>query len=345
MHEGYLGVGGRTVAVLGAGATRGSFWEHTGLPGQPLPPLDRDFFAQLQRTRGSEAVDRLLRFWREEFGPEGDVGMEACFTHIEFMAELGRLTAPGSGLAERYRSAVDDFVAGLRYLLATARRPDLPFHMCLAKALEPGDTVISFNYDTHMDAALKEYAADRWDPEVGYGVSVVDGAELWAGESGEAPRSGSGVKLLKLHGSLNWELDSPDSQEIRLIAAPANTDDGRRSGGSIIPPALRKAIAGHPLYSEIWRLAWHALLEVEVLVFSGYSMPTADLLAQALFRAASRERAAPLRGLVVADPDPEARRRAIGVVRATTGPETAVIQMHATAELFEWLRDRAPRPR
>jgi len=56
--------------------------------------------------------------------------------------------------------------------------------------VKPGDTIITFNYDVSLDSRLHE--SGTWSIGDGYGFAV-DGLP-----------SGSTVKILKLHGSINW---------------------------------------------------------------------------------------------------------------------------------------------
>lgn len=74
-----------TVVVLGAGATRGgSFVDPAKKP--CLPPLDSDFFTQLQRVRNpkhKELIDAVLTDAHELFGVNFKLTLETMFTTIE----------------------------------------------------------------------------------------------------------------------------------------------------------------------------------------------------------------------------------------------------------------------
>jgi len=59
-----------------------------------------------------------------------------------------------------------------------------------SRIVNPGDCVISFNYDVSLDSHLRK--ADKWSVGDGYGFSL------------EGLPQDSPVKLLKLHGSINW---------------------------------------------------------------------------------------------------------------------------------------------
>jgi hypothetical protein len=80
--------------VLGAGATRGaSFVDPTQNP--CLPPLDADFYAQLQRIGNSKhksTVQKVVEDTVELFGVNFQVSMETVFTTLEHTARMTETT-------------------------------------------------------------------------------------------------------------------------------------------------------------------------------------------------------------------------------------------------------------
>src|SRR5262245_30529720 len=83
-----------TLFVLGAGATRGaSFVEPATNP--CLPPLDADFYAQLQRIRNPkhrDTVRKVIKDTVELFGVNFRVTMETVFTTLEHTARMVETT-------------------------------------------------------------------------------------------------------------------------------------------------------------------------------------------------------------------------------------------------------------
>lgn len=72
----------------------------------------------------------------------------------------------------------------------------------LVQACRDTDLLITFNWDTLLDRALRE--TGQWDPDTGYEVlfeSVLDGE--WR-EPKASASGGHHPRLLKLHGSTNW---------------------------------------------------------------------------------------------------------------------------------------------
>ena len=78
------------VFVLGAGATRGaSFVNERKNP--CLPPLNADFYSQLQRIRNTkhrETIEDVVRDTVDLFGVNFDVNLETVFTTLEHIGRM-----------------------------------------------------------------------------------------------------------------------------------------------------------------------------------------------------------------------------------------------------------------
>jgi hypothetical protein len=108
--------------------------------------------------------------------------------------------------------------------------------------------------------------------------------------------------------------------------APATT-------GSIIPPSWDKTAVGEWPWSEVWRAARRVLGSARMLVVIGYSVPATDQLSQALLRADVNK----LSALVVANPDPEARRRVIDVMSSALESTASVVELQTIEEFASYL--------
>jgi len=206
------------VVVLGAGASRGaSFVTDSGV----LPPLDADFFEQVQRMppRLLSTADRqLLQFIKEEFGMSGFPTLETFFTQVEAVDRFHHEFNIKGRVSTKFRK----HLVTLRKLIPRVfgqalRGQTCTWHRRLAAALRTGDCVLSFNYDCLMDDALRSEAGKRWRAESGYAFPV-DGAETWSGAPGLGARYRNPIKLLKPHGSLNWAL-AKDAKSVSLVEA------------------------------------------------------------------------------------------------------------------------------
>jgi hypothetical protein len=141
----------------------------------------------------------------------------------------------------------------------------------LAKVLAPGDTVVTFNWDTLLEQILEE-----------------EGRPYTYGPD---PKS---VSVLKLHGSRNW-IRLYKNQEVqqgfrRLRGQLYEVDDfdgfidkfGEEYSLAIVAPSYQKM---YPTELDFyWYKAFQALAASPSVVIIGYSMPASDYEARALFR-------------------------------------------------------------
>lgn len=264
--------------VIGAGATRGaSFVDPAKLP----PPLDRDFFRVLQMSQTGRTNEgrALLEHVREQYGPAMDVGMETVFSNLDAAKEFHEHVRVGGGAQARWpERRIDDFRTVLPSLLGeTVGDEACSHHGALAYQLRATDAVVSLNYDCVIDRALcspqagNRFAAAR----KGYGVDAVGEVADWRGHARGRSPTGS-VRLLKLHGSLNWAgADLP----LQLRADEAIYEPVPE--GVIQPPLTKKTVSEEPFLS-IWREARRAIKGSRRLIVAGYSMPPADGLVRTL---------------------------------------------------------------
>jgi len=205
----------RAVVLLGAGATRGAY---TGIgPAKIRPPLNADFFRVARKfvettggapyrgqyQRLSDFIEREMRIRRSE-----EPTMEQVFNVLLISKDMPRIFSQGGRPREAgFRREIRDFfrlvVGVLRYVQENPRHPaGVDHHAWLVQHLDPGDTLLSLNYDTLVDNAL---VRQGWDPRVGYGFSAQSKVTF---SDGPAPAGSltnlENVLLIKPHGSLNW---------------------------------------------------------------------------------------------------------------------------------------------
>jgi hypothetical protein len=146
-----------------------------------------------------------------------------------------------------------------------------------AALLQPGDAVVSFNWDLLVEEALDHLGKD-WE------YSLREDA----------------ISILKPHGSLDW-FDSNDVATIKKdLLFPLNRKYKRilvfrrfRAPQIspvvpvILPPVINKKIDYKELQS-IWRDAWRALRYATEIYILGYSLPPEDLHARFAIRSAIR---------------------------------------------------------
>lgn len=309
---------GRRVVVLGAGATRGSV-----LPDdrQCDPPLNLDFFTQLQRiTRGKHqaTIDAVINDVLDLFGADFSLSLEEYFTQLESLGKTARLasrTDPTLTVGE-----INDRRARLMKALAAVLeestdvsktdREACARHAKVVECLDAQDTIISFNYDCVMDHALRRHGDGKWSARYGYTFNKpnrIAGYDHW--HAADPPRaSRESLYLLKLHGSLNWQLPPKESArdgEIRLkqrLYQQAGTPKF-----TIIPPEFVKNIESDDNFATLWQNAERALRNAETIALVGFSFTPTDLHVESLFRYAMAS--GNLKTLVIANPSKDHRRR------------------------------------
>jgi hypothetical protein len=270
--------------VLGAGASL-----HAGYP------LCKDLLPKLIKwAEGNRPANCLYWIDRRElagFGPLDDVE--------EIVARVEKAEKPGPLLAG-IREALCGYFDSLRTKDARLYR------QFAGTVVQPGDTVISLNYDVSLDRELRR--AQKWEISNGYGFPVpVPGLRL------------SPVKLLKLHGSTNW-MDSLFGgarggevglvsgagsrgtrpvvlpQEFEFLGYPGMSDPQFNGGGvdragSMILPSRKKQFSistsinpseRADFWDSLWTMAAKALKRAKEITIIGYSLPEADERAKGL---------------------------------------------------------------
>ena len=316
------------VFILGAGASKQA--------GAPLMANFLDVATDLLRAnRIGESRERFERVFSAIGGLQAvhskahlDLNnIESVFTALE----LGRIIrqVPGTPADE-----IDSVISALKHLIVKTLETTIPFptthswigvpepyeafaslvkHLISDAFPQQTASVLTFNYDIAVDMAL-------------YRAGLGPGYAIDAG-----PRQGP-VDLLKLHGSLNWAVETstrrirpvhlhnylqkytvrPMGQHsqisvpigsqlqeyFRLHAAPLAEVDPEPV---IVPPSWNKADY-HQALSDVWAAAARHLAEAEHLFIVGYSLPETDSFFRHLFALGSVGKSA-LRRLVVFNPD------------------------------------------
>lgn len=305
----------QTVLILGSGATRGAL-SHVLLNRKRIrPPLNSDFFSIAARfasacgptSAEARRLQRLNTVFREYLPTARDsLTMESAFSLL-FMAKdfpdiysrrRGRQRAPGNG------REIEDF---LRLTFGILTILDCPAsthteYDALVNALGPGDTIITLNYDTLLDTAL---VTKGWDPRNGYAIGGSASKFRWSPRTIDPNLRN--VRLLKLHGSLNWfvrgsfsDLAAVFQKKPTSIERPRRNEIGRHVR-QIVPPIYGKFF-GHDHWRVLWSAAYKALREAEALIVVGCSLIDTDFHLRALIGRITRSRKPnPFRRVVLAD--------------------------------------------
>lgn len=317
-----------TVAILGAGASRGEIFD--GYDVACLPPLNADFFTQLQKidhAKHSQTIRDVLNDIHSFFGPNWSLTLEEYFTQIEFFnLTLKYDTKLNKKFLTQLASARKSLFQALSATLEESIPNEaLPLHNKLVDLLAQGDAILSFNYDTLIDSSLKGRGDNKWSAETGYGFPVrtceVTGIEHWNPQS--PVRKGPSIKLLKLHGSIHWKI-SEDGSSIHLKQRTHKQNKDPKF--SIIPPEWNKSGKNNLIYNRLWSLAAESLSKSKNVIMIGYSFSNNDLHSSALFRLALRH---PLERIIIVNPNQDARRRARTALEGGIGPATIISQFES----------------
>ena len=141
---------------------------------------------------------------------------------------------------------------------------------------------ISLNYDILIDNALLPAKQD-YNLDLDYTIQFANFGADW-----NNPRPSKSLRLLKLHGSLNW-LYCPTCRDIRITPKEKGVCRLKWQPGDclcnrcetltvpiIIPPTYFKALSNLYL-GQIWHAAERSLKECQRIIFCGYSFPDADV--------------------------------------------------------------------
>jgi hypothetical protein len=188
-----------------------------------------------------------------------------------------------------------------------------------AQLLQPGDTVVTFNYDSTVERVLLNL--NKWSPSNGYGEHLT--FQKTRHDNTCIPLGDSQIKVLHLHGAVGWYRKSRVKRDFPLRAgglipqeartpAPIETDISidpivLRDFGIyaavdasmpyrppnepqiLLHPSFLKDYAGEEngnrVFVRIWRMAAEALRSADRVVIIGYSLPPADSAAWTLLLA------------------------------------------------------------
>ncbi len=335
------------MVVLGAGATRACSFVDPEVS-SCLPPLDGDFFTQLQRVpdvKHRTHIDRVMADAVKLFGSNFTVTLETAFATVEHTLRMLETTGAKREFKKRDLQEIQSrLLAAIAIAMEASlnergpngrmtRTPRACEHhkRLVTQVLKAGDHVISFNYDCTIDYALKASGHHKWNARYGYGFNLGPrGTNLREETAWQPPQPASKrdtVHVHKLHGSMHFQFAGQGSRQITLKQRPYTKQRGT-TRFSIIPPESNKAF-DKGVFAHLWKNAALALGRTQHVVVIGYSFPATDLHASALFRTSIKTGA--LRSIVVVNPDRSARERARALLKRGLSPETRVLSFDSVA--------------
>jgi hypothetical protein len=333
--------------IFGAGASRGGLDAAAGVP----PPVDKDFFDLANQLAGHgtpKLTKKVLNDVWQLYGRTNGVGLETYYRDLETRAIIGEF-AKTANQPKDWRRRQKELEELIRRVYvhttvqdthaSTVKPKKSAIHKAILERLKDKDTVITFNYDLVIEESLS--SAKQWNPVDGYKIKTYGKTKgwtkRWLGERKYESGTKSTIGLLKLHGSLNWEL-YPTGTAIKLKPRPylVSTRSGKTRFEKILilAPGWKMEINRNP-YKQFWRAARLQLEKCKTLIILGYSLPETDLLAQSLLAEVVRSRAARnnfLKQLHLADHDESVKQKFVKLFTPALGPHGKVFKYYDVNE-------------
>jgi hypothetical protein len=342
----------KVVLLLGAGATVSDVATRSKIA---RPPLDKEFFALSRAAGRRTAVDTIAGYMQRTYAVNilngSDDSLEQVMGQI-YTDQLNPTLAADARPAffallrlfnERLATTTNNIAATQKRFLYRI----LSYY--LSEGITPSDlTMVTFNQDLQAEKILHLLASKaKWRKcsaqlfnfphcyELGVPTARVTSP---AGGSvdevfDEHTPDDERVRVLKLHGSLNWysthnsRTPSPralfnQSRLLSITRRRAIYVDMTISGPSsrqrhtipvVIPPVTHKTSVLHNEIQKVWTLAEARLTEAEHLVVFGYSCPALDFEATNMLRR-SQLASSHVRTISLIDPDPATATRFINLL-------------------------------
>lgn len=319
-----------------------------------MPPLDGDYFTQLQRVSSnahSARIKRLIKGLVDWFGPNYSLGMEQVFCHLEHAERmLKHLGREASGDYENVTSLKKDLEQSIAIILGESLTKvkaggkgsydlrECNWHDKLVEDLaERGDAFVSFNYDCVIDDSLRRRGHGKWNPHFGYGFKLgprgkgLKGDDHWKPEGGDIPDREETIRVHKVHGSLHFSKERGDVKlKMRPYGNPRATKGDLKF--TIIPPESSKSYEEGG-FGHFMTNAYQSLRRATRVVIIGYSLPPSDQHAESLFRFGIKKDG--LDSLVIVNPDPLARARIRTAIQNGLQPATRVLSFDYLEEFVQ----------
>jgi hypothetical protein len=298
------------VFVLGAGFSRAI---------SPEMPLTDELGVKLL-VRLRKQLPRRLRVDEFPPGQNFETWLSQLATDQPYLSEVQN--AENRAVFLRMAEGIDD-ILGKNMLQVLARPAPLWFSQFVRMVHHARSTLITFNYDTLVECLVFSRLGSLGIPDTDDG-SNVDWSELTGGLPPWAPgnaRLGAEradtLRLLKLHGSLNWYWRPGDESGLSVARRglpgrfgepqPYDEEERRREvpGRSpfVVPPtASKSSYYSNPITREMWSQAVARLREARCVVLMGYSLPSTDVTVTIMLADAIRDTGC---SVLIADRDPD----------------------------------------
>lgn len=292
-------------------------------------PLQRDLLKMIyesedQHLAGSEAANEVCEFIDKNFYISGDAfpTLESVFGYLDYFINK-REGLGGNYTTSKVIEIKEALIRLIHYLISKSRNEGESTYKEFWKAISENNrnvSVVTMNYDTLLDESfdflypykgyidycieLMNYHYPRKIEASGWWDNPREPISVW-GDTDPKP-----IKLIKVHGSLNWKYcnccnqvlltawdtdidlssmgfkgyiyascENPESEEFDLVCPL----DGNKFDTFIVPPSHIKELS-HPVINKLLDEAAIEIRKARKIVFVGYSFPEADVHIKALLK-------------------------------------------------------------
>ena len=281
------------VVVTGAGFTRAF------VPGAPLLVDDFSNDVLEDKVRGLPYASQLLD-WERSLHPSGHIDIERLMTRLDALMPYDYAESAGNA-ANEYGFLLSELKRAFLDRLREARKGDVhreELKRFASYCEANGCCCVTFNYDDFLDEALAQTGS--WNPYWGYGFFCPSSLDTIA--SFDELETHSVLRLLKLHGSINWRPKLGYASPVAIDTITHHHDWAgmslrHRQVGShlepepvMVPPVLSKSsLVEQPVLRLVWSQTFDRLATAHEVAFIGYSFPTTDMAARTLFSEALKD--------------------------------------------------------
>lgn len=318
-----------TVLIIGAGGSLSQAIDYRPKQKADYPPLDGNFFRRVSELGARHpdirsAQNRLLWAIRQAgrfVNPWETTGvtLEQFFADVYYEVAAERSTKALKVFVRLLDLYVQTLEVTTNWMASKGRHRGLIGKLIEHEVEKSAPvTIITFNHDLVIENEIRRFLTtdDSWCLESLYGDIGL--SPIYSPRPGvrfphhqEKCSHSPLIKLLKLHGSLNWLLRTrkrepelgtlfPTSgtksifvdDDVQAAHVGVTIESGSRQGRTswygwplLVPPIYDKQrIVGIGLLQKVWDQARDAIREAEKVVLVGYSLPDADFYARQMLR-------------------------------------------------------------